>query len=189
MKHHDLQKKLQGIWNRRHMALLVLMAVFLTAGATTSHASALYILTGTDDTAIVLDQNAQVQDFSSQLVHLSTGRSGYDVTLASGQAVTVSYHGAQSSVQSKKETISALLERLHMEPGPLDMVLVDLSDGALDLCKKNIRRHKLTGRGHLLRKCHRRRPVSDSPQSQSPAAPGHGKGDPDRFRRRQNVYL
>ena len=30
-------------------------------------------------------------------------------------------------------------------------VLVDLSDGALDLCKRNIRRHKLTGRAVYLK--------------------------------------
>lgn len=30
-------------------------------------------------------------------------------------------------------------------------VLVDLSDGALDLCKRNIRRHKLTGRAVSLK--------------------------------------
>ena len=45
MKRHNLQEKLHGIWNRRHLALLTLTAVFLTAAVTTSHASALYILT------------------------------------------------------------------------------------------------------------------------------------------------
>lgn len=133
MRTHHLRQKLHVLWKHHRTALFAFASMLCVSWVATDWAGALYILTGTDDTAIVLDQNAQVQDFSSQLVHLSTGRSGYDVTLASGQAVTVSYHGAQSSVQSKKETISALLKRLHMEPGPLDMVLVDLSDSGVKL--------------------------------------------------------
>ena len=74
MKRHNLQEKLHGIWNRRHLALLTLTAVFLTAAVTTSHASALYILTDADDTAIVLDSAANFvfarpQDGDAARVH------------------------------------------------------------------------------------------------------------------------
>ena len=78
MKRHNLQEKLHGIWNRRHLALLTLTAVFLTAAVTTSHASALYILTDADDTAIVLDSAAKLPDLSSQIVNVTTGGKGYD---------------------------------------------------------------------------------------------------------------
>ena len=75
MKHHNLQEKLHGIWNRKHLALLTLMAVLLTAAAATNRAAALYILTGADDAAIVLDDKATVPDLSSQMVFVTTGAS------------------------------------------------------------------------------------------------------------------
>ena len=133
MKHHDLQKKLQGIWNRRHMALLVLMAVFLTAGATTSHASALYILTDTDDTAIVLDSKAKMPDLSSQMVNVTTGGKGYDVTLAANQTVIVHRDGETQTVQSKRESVSKLLERIGIVPSPLETIAVDLSGSVVEI--------------------------------------------------------
>lgn len=127
MNSQTLRKKLHTLWNRHGLALFVLMAAACVSWITMDHAAALYILTGEDDAAIVLDADAQVEDFSSQLVYVTSGSSGYDVTLASGQTVTVNHEGATLSVQARRETISALLSRLHIEPGPLDMVAVDLS--------------------------------------------------------------
>ena len=100
----------------------------------TDQAAALYILTGVDDTAIVLDEDTrEVPDLSSRLVYVTTSSKGYDVTLAAGQTVTVNYQDSILSVQSRKETISALLNRLHIEPGPMDMVAVDLSVPGVEL--------------------------------------------------------
>lgn len=79
-------------------------------------ANALYILTGTEDSAIILDESSDVPDISSQLVYVTSGSSGHDVTLTAGQTVTVHHDGAVISVQSKEETISALLDRLHIQP-------------------------------------------------------------------------
>lgn len=115
------------------MALLVLMAVFLTAGATTNHASALYILTDTDDTAIVLDSKAKMPDLSSQMVNVTTGGKGYDVTLAANQAVIVHRDGETQTVQSKKESVSKLLERIGIVPSPLETIAVDLSGSAVEI--------------------------------------------------------
>lgn len=92
-----------------------------------NRAGALYILTGTDDTAIVLDDSANVEDFSSRLVNVDTNARGYEVTLTEGQTVSVSYRGAALTAEAQNETISALLSRLHITPGPLDMIGVDLS--------------------------------------------------------------
>ena len=95
--------------------------------ASMDSANALYILSGEDDSAIVLDQSAEVPDLSGRLVYLSTNTSGFDVTLASGQSVTVYYNDAATSVTAKGETISQLLDRLNIVPGPLDMIGVDFS--------------------------------------------------------------
>ncbi len=106
----------------------------LVSWVATDQAAALYILTGTDDAAIILDEGTRdVPDLSSQLVYVTSSGTGYDVTLAAGQTVTVNHHGSTISVQSRKETISALLNRLHIELGPMDMVAVDLSAPGVDL--------------------------------------------------------
>lgn len=133
MKHHDLQKKLHGIWSRRHLALLTLMAVLLTAISTTDHADALYILTGVDDTAIVLDGAVEIPDLSSQMVFVTTGGTGYDVTLAAGQNVTVHRDGETQTASSRKESISKLLDRMHITPSPLETVAVDLSGSGVEI--------------------------------------------------------
>ena len=133
MKHHDLQEKLHGIWNRKHLALLTLMAVLLTAAAATNRAAALYILTGADDAAIVLDDKATVPDLSSQMVFVTTGGKGYDVTLAAGQTVTVRRNGETQTVQSTKESISSLLERMDIVPSPLETVAVNLAGPGVEI--------------------------------------------------------
>ena len=133
MKRHNLQEKLHGIWNRRHLALLTLTAVFLTAAVTTSHASALYILTDADDTAIVLDSAAKLPDLSSQIVNVTTGGKGYDVTLAAKQTVTVHRNGETQTVQSRNESVSRLLERIGIVPSPLETVAVDLSGSGVEI--------------------------------------------------------
>ena len=133
MKHHNLQEKLHGIWNRKHLALLTLMAVLLTAAAATNRAAALYILTGADDAAIVLDDKATVPDLSSQMVFDTTGGKGYDVTLAAGQTVTVRRNGETQTVKSRKESISRLLERMDIVPSPLETVAVNLAGPGVEI--------------------------------------------------------
>ena len=133
MKHHDLQEKLHGIWNRKHLALLTLMAVLLTAAAATNRAAALYILTGADDAAIVLDGKTAVPDLSSQMVFVTTGGRGYDVTLAADQTVTVRRNGETQTVQSRKESISSLLERMDIAPSPLETVAVNLAGPGVEI--------------------------------------------------------
>ena len=133
MKHHNLQEKLHGIWNRKHLALLTLMAVLLTAAAATNRAAARYILTGADDAAIVLNDKATVPDLSSQMVFVTTGGKGYDVTLAAGQTVTVRRNGETQTVKSRKESISRLLERMDIVPSPLETVAVNLAGPGVEI--------------------------------------------------------
>ena len=133
MKHHNLQEKLHGIWNRKHLALLTLMAVLLTAAAATNRATALYILTGADDAAIVLDGKTAVPDLSGQMVFVTTGGRGYDVTLAADQTVTVRRNGETQTVKSRKESISRLLERMDIVPSPLETVAVNLAGPGVEI--------------------------------------------------------
>lgn len=111
------------------VTVLVLTACWFT----TDRAAALYILTDEDDATIVLEQGANVADFSSQMVYIGTNASGFELTLAAGRPVTVLYNGASVSTTSRQETISELLDRVHTVPGPLDMVAVDLKDKGLTL--------------------------------------------------------
>ena len=134
MNKQNRQKKLHEFWRHRGLFLAGLAMTLLVSWVATDQAAALYILTGTDDAAIILDEGTRdVPDLSSQLVYVTSSGTGYDVTLAAGQTVTVNHHGSTISVQSRKETISALLNRLHIELGPMDMVAVDLSAPGVDL--------------------------------------------------------
>ena len=109
------------------------MAVLLTAAAATNRAAALYILTGADDAAIVLDGKTAVPDLSSQMVFVTTGGRGYDVTLAADQTVTVRRNGETQTVQSRKESISSLLERMDIAPSPLETVAVNLAGSGVEI--------------------------------------------------------
>lgn len=133
LKTHDLRKKLHTIWNHRATFVFSLLFVLISSISATGWADALYILTGVDDDAIVLDSDSSVPDLSSQLIYVSTGSKGYDVILSAGQTVTVQYDGTSVSVQSKRESISKLLSRLHIVPSPLEMVAVDLSGSGVEL--------------------------------------------------------
>lgn len=119
---------------RRLIPFACVTTLVLTAcWFTTDRAAALYILTNEDDATIVLEQGADVADFSSQMVYIGTNASGFELTLVAGRPVTVLYDGASISTTSRQETVSELLSRVHTVPGPLDMVAVDLKDTGLTL--------------------------------------------------------
>lgn len=124
-------KRLKGKSARRPFALATLTTLLLCSLLVTGKADALYILTGADDSAIVLDDSTvrtESIDFSSRLVLVGTNNSGQpELTLGAGQTVTISYEGADLTVISRHETMSALLNRVHIVPGPLEMVGVDVS--------------------------------------------------------------
>lgn len=133
LKIQNLRKKLHEHWAHRRTLLFALAMMVCACAAATGWADALFILTGADDTAIVLDGGTAVPDLSSQMVHVSSGTKGYDVTLSSGQAVTVRYNGQVLEATSKKESVSALLKRLGIAPGPLETIAVDLSGPGVEV--------------------------------------------------------
>lgn len=127
--------KLRELWKRHRTIILGLTAAVLTSLAATGWADSLYIITGTeDDTAIVLDQDqTEVPDLSSQLVYVSNGSRGYDVMLNDGVSVVIHHEGARITTLARRESVSTLLNRLQLTPGPLEMVNVELSDDGVDL--------------------------------------------------------
>lgn len=109
-------------------ALAALMSVSIIA---TDWANALYILSGDGDAPIVLEKGTKVPNLSSKLVYVNTGASGFDISLASTQTVTIRQNGTETTVKARRgETVSALLARLKITPGPLDMIGVDVSGTA-----------------------------------------------------------
>lgn len=106
---------------------LLLAFMMLASTSSTTWASALYILTDTQETTMILEGSDKIPDLSSQLVDVTSNTRCKDLTLSEGQTVTIHYEGAVLSVQSQGETISALLDRLHIVPRRLEMVAVDLT--------------------------------------------------------------
>lgn len=127
MKTQICQNNLRELQRHLSMLVLVFLCVICASLASMDSANALYILKGEDDSAIVLDQSSEAPDLASRLVYFSTNTSGYDVNLAAGQTVTVNFNDAVTAATSRGETISQLLARLNIVPGPLDMIGVDFS--------------------------------------------------------------
>lgn len=122
MKHH-----LQKTTHERLITLFSFAVVLVASLGATTWSNALYILTGVEDAAIVLDGSQEAPDLGSRMVYTSSGRSGYDVTLSSGQQVLIERDGETLSTRCKTETISQLLDRMGITLSPLEMVAVDLS--------------------------------------------------------------
>ncbi len=122
MKHH-----LQKTTHERLITLFSFAVVLVASLGATTWSNALYILTRVEDAAIVLDGSQEAPDLGSRMVYTSSGRSGYDVTLSSGQQVLIERDGETLSTRCKTETISQLLDRMGVTLSPLEMVAVDLS--------------------------------------------------------------
>ena len=127
LKTLNLSGKLNRFLSQRAMALIAAAAVLVSLMAATGWANALYILTGTEDGTVVLDGVSPAPDLSTKLIYLTTSSTGYDVTLSSGKMVTICRKGSVTNARSRSETISALLDRLHITLDPEEMVAVDLS--------------------------------------------------------------
>lgn len=129
MKQHNLLKKLYERMKHPTVSFFALAMVVITGITATNWADALYILTGVEDSAIVLDGSQEVPDLSDRLVRVTTNSKGYDVRLSAGLEVTIERDGTILTTESKRnETISALLSRMNVRLSPLEMVAFDLSE-------------------------------------------------------------
>ena len=135
MKTIQHEPKLRTLWKRHRTVVVGLMAAVLTSLAATGWADSLYIITSEEeDAAIILDQNqAEAPDLSSQLVYVSNGSRGYDVMLNEGISVTILHEGARLTVQSRRESVSTLLNRLQLAPSSFEMVNVELLEDSVTL--------------------------------------------------------
>ena len=133
MRTHDLRKKLREHLKSSALILIALAAVLGSSAAATDWAGALYILTGVEDSAIVLDGSQDIPDLSDRMLYVASGSKGYDIRLNAKLDVTIRHDGETLTTVSKKENISALLTRMGITLSPLEMVAVDLSDQELVL--------------------------------------------------------
>ena len=133
LRTHDLRKKLREHLKSSALILIALAAVLGSSAAATDWAGALYILTGVEDSAIVLDGSQDIPDLSDRMMYVASGSKGYDIRLDAKLDVTIRHDGETLTTVSKKESISALLTRMGITLSPLEMVAVDLSDQALVL--------------------------------------------------------
>ena len=133
MRTHDLRKKLREHLKSSALILIALAAVLGSSAAATDWAGALYILTGVEDSAIVLDGSQDIPDLSDRMMYVASGSKGYDIRLNANLDVTIRHDGKTLTTVSKKESISALLTRTGITLSPLEMVAVDLSDQELIL--------------------------------------------------------
>lgn len=127
---------LYTLFRRGGMALFCLLAAAVTGLSATGWAGSLYLITGaeSDEAAIILDPAQKTPpDLSSQMVYVSNGGRGYDLTLQDGTSVTIRHEGSAVTVQSHKESISSLLSRQHVYPSPLEMIGVKLSEAGVEL--------------------------------------------------------
>lgn len=121
---YQLYRKLHG----RLTALFTLVVLLTAAVNATTHAQALYLLTGTDDAAIVLDGTEKAPDLSSRMIYTVSSASGFDVAAATTRQVTILHNGQEIQVRpTRKETYSHLLYRVGITLSPLEMVAIDLS--------------------------------------------------------------
>lgn len=133
LKTHNLQKKLHEHLKSPALALMVLAAVLISCASATNWADALYILTGVEDSAIVLDGSQDIPDLSDRMMYVASSSKGYDIRLDAGLNVTIRHDDTILATVSKRETISTLLGRMNISLSPLEMVAVDLSDEELVL--------------------------------------------------------
>lgn len=134
MNTHERPNILYTLCRRGGMALFCLFAAVVTGLTATGWADSLYLITGDGDTAIILDPGQETApDLSSQLLYVTNGGRGYDITLREGTIVTVVHEGSTQRLPSGEESISTLLGRLQIHPGPLEMIGVKLSETGVEL--------------------------------------------------------
>ena len=125
--------KLSERSRKRSFTALALACALCAGTFTMVHADALYILTGTGDEAVLLDEAAEAPDFSSQMVYVGSGSNGYELSLKAGRPVRVQYGNTILGTTAQDETVSELLARFDIVPGPLDGVLVDIGESRITL--------------------------------------------------------
>ena len=124
---------LRALLKRRAAPLIAALAMLLSATAATETAAALYIVTGVEDAAIVLDGTAKAPKITSPVINLSTGNRTPNIHLTADQTVVIRRDNTSVITQTKRETVSRLLERMDIILSPLEMVAVDVSTSPIEI--------------------------------------------------------
>ncbi len=108
----------------------LIVSLFCLSGL--ERANALYIVS---DSSLVrvdeLEGDVFLTDGSAGLVSRTSGN---DLALTAGSKVTVRHHEETFATTSRQETVSQLLDRLGVQPSPLEMISVACLDGELEIC-------------------------------------------------------
>ena len=118
-----IHRRLAGFLRRYGLlSLSALVAFTLLAGASPASSVA-----ATDLLEETVQEEKSQEVFVTRSASLTYMSSGSEVALEEGQNVTVSAQGSEQETTAENETVSALLDRLDVEVGPLDMVAVDFT--------------------------------------------------------------
>lgn len=94
-------------------------------------AEAMYVVS--NDGPVHVDDLAGDVFLTDGFAGLVSRTSGNELDLTSGLDVTVDYQDRQYTAVSQEETLSQLLERLGIQPSPLEMISVSFPDGGVDV--------------------------------------------------------
>lgn len=111
------------------VCVLSILATALLPTAAKSEAHAMYLLT--NDSYVSVDHPSVDVFLTDAQAELIAHEDGNDLLISAGLTVTVSYQGEVITTTSEEETVRDLLERMHIEPSPLEMVAVEFAEGAL----------------------------------------------------------
>ena len=110
---------------------LSFLALSLTPHPSDNDAKALYVVSGEPYAGVdALAGEVFLTDSTGGLVSREDGR---DLSLTAGSAVTVIHQDEPISTVSGRETVAELLERLDVQPSPLEMVSVAFLEGAVEI--------------------------------------------------------
>lgn len=113
------------------MCALAVLATALFPTAAKSEAHAMYLLT--NDSYVSVDHPSVDVFLTDAQAELIAHEDGNDLLINAGFAVTISYQDETIHTISEDETIRELLERMNIEPSPLEMVAVEFEEEALNI--------------------------------------------------------
>ena len=115
------------IWLHKIVTLSAAFTVLLLAVSAAGWADAFYTIAASQSPAVVLMEDETVPQSEDNPLYISRTAASWDVTLAAGQNVTIRHGEDVQTVVSRQERLSILLERLHIEVSPEEMISVNLS--------------------------------------------------------------
>lgn len=113
------------------MCALSVLATALFPTAAKSEAHAIYLLT--NESYVSVDHPSVDVFLTDAQAELIAHEDGNDLLINAGLTVTVSYQDETFTTISEEETIRDLLERMNIEPSPLEMVAVEFEEDSLNI--------------------------------------------------------